>query len=275
MTRQQEPINVQIPPHGIGVFESVHDTSFRMDPRRDPFDKLILVGRGAIRIGDSVTEEIRAREGDVVYVPGGIDHVIEDAQPSTLFLLCMSEDFARHHPVWQTLRTRLGSNIRSWDRLPFQSSLMPLWRRLLSEQERGEFGYETVIQAETMRLFVQLARATGESEATLSTRVEQLVAEIEKTSFDLWTIDEAARRVGASRRRFTALFRSVTGKTFVDLLTEFRMERVKGMLRSGGYSVAGAAFASGFGDLAHFYRIFKRYEGQTPLQWLDGSRSEH
>jgi AraC-like DNA-binding protein len=275
MPQRQAPIEVQIPQHGIGVFESVHDPAFRMDSRMDAFDKLILVGRGAIRVGETNPEEKRAHEGDVLYVPGGTKHIIEDAEPSTLFLLCLSEDFTRLHSGWRRLKGHLGPRIRVWNRLPFQSSLMPLWRRLMAEQERGDIGFEMVLQAETMRLLVQLSRAVEESEETLQTRVEQLVAEIERTSFDHWTIDEAARRAGASRRRFTALFREVTGKTFVEALTAYRMERVKLMLRSGGYSVAGAAFASGFGDLAHFYRTFKRYEGQTPLEWLEQTHPDH
>jgi AraC-like DNA-binding protein len=43
---------------------------------------------------------------------------------------------------------------------------------------------------------------------------------------------------------------------------------VKELLSSGGYTVAGAAYACGFGDIAHFYRTFKKHENQTPLQWM-------
>ncbi|MFM8683622.1 MAG: helix-turn-helix domain-containing protein, partial [Chthoniobacterales bacterium] len=36
----------------------------------------------------------------------------------------------------------------------------------------------------------------------------------------------------------------------------------------GGHSVAGVAFACGFGDLSHFYRVFKTRFGRPPGQWL-------
>jgi AraC-like DNA-binding protein len=59
-----------------------------------------------------------------------------------------------------------------------------------------------------------------------------------------------------------------TGLSFVSALTDFRLHRAKALLLSGGYTAAGAAYAAGFGDVAHFYRVFKSREGKTPGEWL-------
>ena len=99
-------------------------------------------------------------------------------------------------------------------------------------------------------------------------RMDRLLKEVERTSFEPWTVDEAAHWVGVSRRQFTKTFKAAIGKTFLQFLTNLKTARVKELLSSGGYTVAGAAYACGFGDIAHFYRTFKKHENQTPLQWM-------
>ena len=269
MPRRIQPIDVSIPADGVGVFESIHDPAFRMASRADPFDKLFLVGRGVIDIREAEASHIRANEGDAVYIPRNLQHHMVDVKASTLFLICFTDALGVGFPEWTRIREELGTRVRVWQSLPFESALLPVWRRLLSEQERGDSGSRALVKAESVALLVRLVRARFESASTQGDRFGELLAELTQTSFEPWTVDEAARWVGVSRRHFTKTIKATTGKTFVELLTTMRIGRMKELLTSGGYTVAGAAYACGFGDLAHFYRTFKRYEGQTPLQWLD------
>lgn len=269
MLKQATPIDVTIPDDGISIFESIHGPSFRMTPRVDPFDKLFLIGRGEVEVvsGDRTA---RAAEGSAVYVPRGLEHQINDIAASTLFLLCFSDDLGSGIREWSFIRDQLGRNVRVWRALPFESALLPLWRRMLSEQERETVGSRTLLKTEALGLIVKLARSR-EPAAEGQPPVARLIEEIERTSFEPWTVDEAANWMDQSRRQFTKTFKQATGQTFVEALTVMRITRVKELLMSGGYTVAGAAYTCGFGDIAHFYRTFKRYEGQTPLEWLSSN----
>jgi AraC-like DNA-binding protein len=70
-----------------------------------------------------------------------------------------------------------------------------------------------------------------------------------------------------SRRHFSKLFRAVTGHSFLEELTSLRMRHAAVLLRAGTHSVLGAAFSSGYGDLSHFYRLFRAYHGKPPGAW--------
>ena len=269
MQGHAQPIDVRIPNDGITVLESIHGPAFRMAPRVDPFHKLILVGRGSVDVR-SDGQTTRSSEGGLVFVPRDVQHQIEDVAASTLFLLCFSDQMGAGLADWSAIREQMGDEIRAWTALPFASSLLPLWRRALAEQERGDIGSRALLKAETVGLLVRLARSVESFEDEQS-RMDSFIDEIGRTSFEPWTVDQGAAWVGVSRRQFTKFFKAATGMTFVDYLTAQRIDRVKELLASGGYTVAGAAYTCGFGDLAHFYRTFKRREEVTPLVWMRSS----
>jgi AraC-like DNA-binding protein len=74
-----------------------------------------------------------------------------------------------------------------------------------------------------------------------------------------------------SYRGYTARFRSVTGTSVVAHLNRLRIEHARRLLRSGA-AVVDAALASGFADVSHFYRRFKRLTGTSPARWAASGR---
>ncbi len=80
-------------------------------------------------------------------------------------------------------------------------------------------------------------------------------------------LEDAAREFGRSRSGFCDHIKSLTGKTFVECLTETRVERACELLTSTAASVAEIATRVGFGDAAYFSRVFTRARGVSPLAW--------
>jgi two-component system response regulator YesN len=56
----------------------------------------------------------------------------------------------------------------------------------------------------------------------------------------------------------------VLGVTFRDYLLKVRLERAKVLLAAGHVSITEVAYDVGYGDLARFDKVFKRYTGLTP-----------
>jgi AraC-like DNA-binding protein len=79
-------------------------------------------------------------------------------------------------------------------------------------------------------------------------------------------VGDLARAVGVSRRYAQGLLEE-TGKSFTQHVVEHRGERAFTLLtdpRSRHLSITDIAYASGFGDVSHFNRMFRRRYGDTP-----------
>lgn len=69
------------------------------------------------------------------------------------------------------------------------------------------------------------------------------------------------------------LFKSETGQTFLEYLTNVRMEHAKALLRTPGYKVYEVAQLTGYQDLQYFGKVFKKRIGVTPNQYRQGKTS--
>ncbi len=71
---------------------------------------------------------------------------------------------------------------------------------------------------------------------------------------------------------FGNLFKKATGKTYVQYLTERKLNCAK-MLLKNGFSVTEACFNSGFGSLSGFLHAFKRFAGCSPNEYKHSNSS--
>ena len=76
--------------------------------------------------------------------------------------------------------------------------------------------------------------------------------------------DSVARVAGLSGSHFSRLIRERTGRTFTDLMAQYRVDRAKTLLRRTGKSIVQIAMECGFEDQSYFSRVFKRYTGTSP-----------
>ena len=80
-------------------------------------------------------------------------------------------------------------------------------------------------------------------------------------------ITTVAARAGLAPSRFRYLFRSETGFTPQEFLTQERMKLAKAMLRARKCSITEIALSCGFNSSQYFATAFKRATGETPRQW--------
>jgi AraC-like DNA-binding protein len=80
-------------------------------------------------------------------------------------------------------------------------------------------------------------------------------------------LTDAAQKVAVSPNYLASLLKRETGKTFIELLTERRIERASELLTFTNVRVSQVADAVGFADFDYFCRRFKQMTGETPLQF--------
>lgn len=78
------------------------------------------------------------------------------------------------------------------------------------------------------------------------------------------TLEDAAESMNMSPFYFSRQIKSATGKTFLEYLTAYRMEKAKKRLLSTELSVSDIGRAVGYPDSNYFTKVFKRTFGCTP-----------
>ncbi len=84
------------------------------------------------------------------------------------------------------------------------------------------------------------------------------------------TVSQAADRMGYSRYYFCRWFKSISGVTYLEYLTQVRIREAAAML-TRGYSVDEVSHRCGYENTPHFIRLFKRTYQCTPLQYTKRS----
>lgn len=82
------------------------------------------------------------------------------------------------------------------------------------------------------------------------------------------TVDQLASYVGMGRTSMYNKIKGLTGKSPVELIQEFRMEKATYYLKSGQYSVSETSYKVGFSDPGYFSRSFKKYFGVSPAEYI-------
>jgi AraC-like DNA-binding protein len=80
-------------------------------------------------------------------------------------------------------------------------------------------------------------------------------------------LETAAHLTNMTETAFCRYFKKITKKTFLDLVTEFRIKHACNLLNSTDKQVAEVCFESGFGNISHFNKQFKVVTGYSPLNY--------
>ncbi|MCR5216590.1 MAG: response regulator [Lachnospiraceae bacterium] len=86
-------------------------------------------------------------------------------------------------------------------------------------------------------------------------------------------LDEVSRQMQISPYYFSKLFRKKTGSTFIEYVTNVRMEHAKDLLRNTNKSMKEISIEVGYSDANYFSRTFKKNVGVTPSEYKDGKNA--
>jgi len=75
------------------------------------------------------------------------------------------------------------------------------------------------------------------------------------------------RRMGFSRSYLFAIFKSATGMTPNDYYLRIRIEKAQQLLAHSAQPVTSIALETGFSSSQYFSSVFRKYTGQTPVEY--------
>lgn len=250
------PVAVKMPACGVFAFQSAHAPGFEAQRMEHPFWKLLLIrsGRGRLHLPGGC-EPFSA--GDLLVLPIRQLHRLEDdaAFPAALVGVCFADELLTHGPE---IRSHLHRAVLRLTPLLHREAHGWL-RQMLYEQAACPTGHQVMLCSLVQRLIARLARWRQTRivhRDTSSARVSEFADRLSESFVNARGIDWAAASVGLRRRRFTSLFRLVTGESYTEHLRRLRVDHAKHLLRQTGESLHAIAFICGFGDLSSFYRAF-------------------
>jgi len=80
-------------------------------------------------------------------------------------------------------------------------------------------------------------------------------------------LDKVAAVVNMSPNAFCKYFKRATNKTLIETVIEYRLNFAIQQLLSTDKAVAEISMESGFGDVSHFYKLFKKRMKMSPLHY--------
>lgn len=81
------------------------------------------------------------------------------------------------------------------------------------------------------------------------------------------SLSKVAEYVGLNEKYFTNRFSKETGETFSSYLTGLRMQKAKELLKTTSFRIYEIAEMTGYNNVEHFNRMFKKLNGVSPAQY--------
>lgn len=160
-----------------------------------------------------------------------------------------------------------------------QDEVESILNEALEEFDEKAAGYILIIKALLLKLLVIIGRAfTFEIKGTdyekILNKYKNMVAEsteyIKENYNKNITLKEVAHKALYSSSRFSYLFKSVTGQTFVEYVTGIRINKAIELLKNSDKSITDISYAVGFNTLSNFNKAFKAFTGKTPKAYRKG-----
>jgi AraC-like DNA-binding protein len=146
------------------------------------------------------------------------------------------------------------------------------FRVMLVEQLQRREGSAAALWCQLVQLLLFLIRINKEQQQLSAADPGMLafagsIYFIDNNFYRPIKVEELATLANLSYRRYTEQFKVSTGKTVTQYLADIRVAYAKRIMLETE-DIMYAALESGFGDLAHFYRVFKKNTGFTPKRFI-------
>lgn len=255
-----------------------HHPSYEMPFHWHTEYEIIAVRTGEIELTvNDRTELLRA--GDVLFISDGTLHGGAPKGENAVYDCIVFEDgILTKNSTASEIREifRHGRTVRSFmpsDVYPEISRSACSLADALAELEIGDAGGgEILCLGLLLQFFGNVIRygCCEEGHAETNRHISRLMnalSYMEEHYSERVTLDDLAEAAGVNPKYLCRAFCSLTGKTPICYLNEYRIDRACEFLRTTDYTMLEIAGRCGFSDQSYFVRLFKRQKGITPGQY--------
>ncbi len=99
------------------------------------------------------------------------------------------------------------------------------------------------------------------------TEIAETQAYIENNASKKLVVSEIADRASIAERTFIRRFKNATGNTPSEYIQRVKIELAKKLLEQDNVTVKNICYETGYEDQSYFRNVFKKYTGQTPIDY--------
>ncbi|RAJ75172.1 AraC-like DNA-binding protein [Chitinophaga dinghuensis] len=222
----------------------------------------ILDGEKRMYNGNRV---LHVKKGDILLIPPGTlvsSEILHTSRPfKSMNLVIPDQVIARK-------RLLLG------DTEPKSMAVLPQgsdWEGLLNRLEPVFTGNGEVVAEEVQELvwhkLLQCKSLAGMLRKAVECPMDDMMDLLRTRMEDIRDMSDLAEAGHMSPATLKRRFRYLFDCSPMQWIWTMRLQRAALLLRSGQCPVNEVAFATGFSDISHFYRLFRKNYGCTPVQW--------
>lgn len=238
----------------------------------------VLDGGSCVHVGDN---EYALEKGDMIIINAGIPHetraigqttkeLVVKFEPDTLFV---SDNYAYNFVYVMPVVYGIKNKDCIFRREELENTYVPdVLKNGAKECESGEYGFELVMKAELLRVFLWIVRnwkSKGIISEKFETRVDVLKPALEYAQNEYKHADSmtAAKRCSLSYAYFSKLFKKYFLRSFSEYVNSIRINESKRLLISTDQTITEIAMNTGFSTTSYYISLFKKATGETPYNF--------
>jgi AraC-like DNA-binding protein len=238
--------------------------------------ELLYIRKGTFKLSLDGSD-ILLQEGELCYIPSGTLH---GGEPINCAYECIDfriSSLLQQAPVIRRyLRTMENETAQIQNRFSKeQPGVLKCASRLFAAARQKKSGWELLVLSGLYDFYGTvfqkgyLQENAPANEKRL--RISQIKSAIEFISGNYQeqiSLEVLAQISGFSPKYFCKYFRVVTGRTPIDYVNYYRIDRACYLLEQRQFTVTEVAALCGFNDISYFIRCFKKYKACTPHQYV-------
>lgn len=219
-------------------------------------------------------------EGDIMLIPSGMLHNIENAPEGYRFIFLFELDAFAGLQNFQYIRALLSNPIViTNDTHPeLYPTAISLVMEAAAEYWATDRSYkELTIYSILMKLLAEygnyrmkltdLSKNTANTPQELSLRLNTVYQFINDHLSENIQLEDAAKVANYSLYHFSRIFKESTGQTFTNYLRQMRVKAAQQLLQKKEAQIIWIAHECGFSSIATFNRTFRSVTGSTPSEY--------
>lgn len=248
--------------------------------------EIIYVVKGSVNIGYN-DQIIQVHEGEVFVFGSGESHYFLASPGSNRLvyqfdLLLFRDSLFKDRGQTELSKTfeKAENHSIHWP-TAVKEQVIECLENLHKEMETLADGYEYAMLSELLKLMTIYYRDIPEKkinqnsasfvEATKNRevleRLNKIFIYIEDHYNEVITLEDIAKFIGFSPYYFSRFFKKNTGQTFMQFLTDYRINQAKYILSHEKIPMIEVAEKSGFHSVKTFHHVFKEEVGLSPLKY--------